>query len=194
MQEPLSRLPRTMTVAEFLGWPGDGSGRTFQLVDGELRAMSPGSATHGTIQSSLNRLIGNTLITSGTGCRIVTEPGVVTRIRSNLNLRVPDLGVTCTADAPGQHALPDPIVLIEVLSPGNKTDTWDNVWAYTTIPSVREIVVVHSTRVLAELLRRGTDGHWPEEPEQIGPDGTLHLDSIDFACQLPEVYSQTHLA
>jgi hypothetical protein len=25
-----------MTVAEFLDWPGDGSGRTFQLVDGEL--------------------------------------------------------------------------------------------------------------------------------------------------------------
>jgi Uma2 family endonuclease len=194
MQEPLSRLPRTMTVAEFLGWPGDGSGRTFQLVDGELRAMSPGSATHGTIQMTLGGLIRNALVGVGGRCRVVAEPGITTRIRASANLRVPDLGVTCTADAPGQHALPDPIVLIEVLSPGNKTDTWDNVWAYTTIPSVREIVIVHSTRVLAELLLRGTDGHWPAEPEQIGPDGTLHLDSIDFACRLPEVYAQTHLA
>ena len=54
--------------------------------------------------------------------------------------------------------------------------------------------MVHSTRVLAELLRRGADGHWPEEPEEIGPDGTLRLDSIGFACRLPEVYAQTHLA
>jgi Uma2 family endonuclease len=183
-----------MTVAEFLDWPGDGSGRTFQLVDGELRAMSPGSATHGTIQSSLSRLIGNALVASGSGCRIVTEPGVITSIRSDINLRVPDLGITRTADAPGQQALPDPIALIEVLSPGNAADTWDNVWAYTTIPSLSEIVVVHSTRVLAEVLRRGADGHWPEQPEQIGGDAALRLQSIAVAFPLHEAYAQTHLA
>ena len=49
MAETQRKLP-PMTVADFLDWPGDGSGRKFQLVDGELRGMSPGSATHGTIQ------------------------------------------------------------------------------------------------------------------------------------------------
>jgi hypothetical protein len=68
------------------------------------------------------------------------------------------------------------------------------VWAYTTIPSVREIAVVHSTRVLAEVLRRGADGHWPEDPEEINRDGTLRLDSIDFACPMRDVYAQTYLA
>ena len=194
MHDALRKLPQTMTVAEFLDWPGDGSGRTFQLVDGELRAMSPGSATHGTIQANLCRLIGNVLVASGTGYRIATEPGVITRIRSHLNMRVPDLGITRTPDAPGQQALPDPVALIEVLSPGNAADTWDNVWAYTTIPSVREIAVVHSTRVLAELLRRGADGHWPAEPEEIGADDTLRLESIGVAFPLREAYAQTHLA
>jgi Uma2 family endonuclease len=113
----------------------------------------------------------------------VTEPGVITRIRSHINLRVPDLAITLAPDAPGQQALPDPIALIEVLSPGNASDTWDNVWAYATMPSVREIVIVHSTRVLAEVLRRGTDGHWPEQPEQIGADDTLRLESS--AVRLP---------
>jgi len=194
MPTALRQLPRSMTVAQFLDWPGDGSGRTFQLVDGELRAMSPGSATHGTIQANLCRLIGNALVASGTGCRIVTEPGVITRIRPDINLRVPDLGVTRTADAPGQQALPDPIALIEVLSPGNAADTWDNVRAYTTIPSVREIAVVHSTRVLAEVLRRGEDGHWPQAPEQIAADDALRLESIGVAFALREAYAQTHLA
>ena len=194
----LSELAPTMTVAEFLAWPGDGTGRTFQLVDGEPRAMSPGSATHGTIQSNLSRLIGNLLVASNSasnsGCRIVTEPGVITRIRSDVNMRVPDLGVSCTADAPGQQALPDPILLIEVLSPSNTRETWDNVWSYATIPSVREIAVVHSTRVLVEMLRRGTDGHWPEGPEEVGPGGSLRLESIGFTCRLPDVYAQTYLA
>jgi Uma2 family endonuclease len=183
-----------MTVADFVAWPGDGSGRKFQLVDGELRAMSPGSATHGTIQMTLGRLIGNCLVEAGNRCRVVSEPAITTRVRANVNLRVPDLGVTCVADAPGQHAMPDPIVLIEILSPGNASDTWENVWSYTTIPSVREIVVVHSTRVLAELLRRDTEGNWPAEPEEVGSDGTLRLDSIGFACPLRAAYAQTHLA
>jgi Uma2 family endonuclease len=194
MPNALRQLPRSMTVAQFLDWPGDGSGRTFQLIDGELRAMSPGSATHGTIQANLCLLIGNALRASASGCRIVTEPGVITRLRPDINMRVPDLGVTRTADAPGQQALPDPIALIEVLSPGNAADTWDNVWAYTTIPSVREIAVVHSTRVLAEVLRRGEDGHWPVAPEQIGADGALRLESIGVAFVLREAYAQTHLA
>jgi Uma2 family endonuclease len=186
--------PEMMTVAEFLEWPGDGSGRKLQLVDGELQAMSPGSSTHGTIQTNLAYELRRHMIEQGSKCRVVTEPGVATRVRANINLRVPDLGVTCTPDAPGQQTLPDPVLLIEILSPGNTADTWDNVWSYTTIPSVREIAVVHSTRILVELLRRGSDGHWPAEPEEIGPGDTLQLASIAFSCPLSAVYAQTHLA
>jgi Uma2 family endonuclease len=183
-----------MTAADFLNWQGDGSGRKFQLVDGELRAMSPASVTRGRIQSKLDRLIGNWLEKAGAKCEVVTEPAVATRVRANINLRVPDLGVTCMPDAAGQQTLPDPILLIEILSPGNASATWENVWSYTTIPSVREIVIVYSTRVFAELLRRQAAGNWPEDPEEIGPEGTLRLDSIAFACPLHDVYAQTHLA
>jgi Uma2 family endonuclease len=179
-----------MTVAEFLDWPGDGTGRRFELVDGELRPMSPGSQTHGTIQSTLCRLIGNALDAAGSPCRIVCDPGVVTAIHAHINMRVPDLGITCEPDT-GDRALPDPVALIEILSPSNATDTWDNVWAYTTIASVREVVVVHSTRIEAELLRRGADGHWPE---QVDADGTLRFESIAFACPLRAAYARTHLA
>jgi hypothetical protein len=90
--------------------------------------------------------------------------------------------------------MPDPVALIEILSPSNATDTWDNVWAYTTIPSLREIAVVHSTRVKAELLRRSASGAWPTEPEQIDADDTLRLESIAFACPLRAAYARTHLA
>jgi Uma2 family endonuclease len=183
-----------MTVAEFLDWPGDGSGRRFQLVDGELRAMSAGSATHGTIQVTLGALIRHSLIGAGGKYRIAGEPGVITRTGSQASLRVPDLGITGAADAPGQRTLPNPTVLIEILSPSNVPDTWDDVRAYTTIQTVREILVVHSTRVLAEVLRRGADGQWPQETEKIRRGGTLRLDSVGFACPLLDVYAQTHLA
>ena len=67
----MSALPKPtlsrMTVAEFIDWPGDGSELKHQLIDGEIQAMAPASTTHGTIQVTLARLLGNHL--AGTGCR-----------------------------------------------------------------------------------------------------------------------------
>lgn len=185
--------PSRMTVAEFLDWPGDGMAKHHQLVDGEVRAMAPASATHGIIQATLAYLVTRRLIEANSPCRAVTEPAVVPRLRANSNLRVPDLGVTCSPNEAGQIVVPDPVLLVEILSPGNEADTRENVWAYASIPSVREILIVHSTRVAAELLRRRSDASWPEEPEEVGPGEKLRLDSIDLTCPLIDLYARTHL-
>jgi Uma2 family endonuclease len=187
------QTPELMTVTDFLDWPGDGSGRKFQLVDGELRAMSPGSATHAIIQANLAAAILRRLDETGSTCSVGTEPAIATRVRANSNLRVPDIGVTCSPNEPGHRTFPDPVLLIEVLSPGNQADTWDNVWAYTTIPTVEEILVVHSTRLLAQLLRRLPDGAWPAEPQQIEADEMLTLESVGLSSPLRQIYARTHL-
>ena len=174
-----------MSVADFLDWPGDGTAKRFQLVDGEPRAMAPASATHGIVQATLARLIAQRLVETGSRCVAATEPAVVPRIRANANLRVPDLGVTCSPVEPGQIELPDPVLLVEILSPGNEADTRENVWAYAT-PSVQEILVVHSTRIAAELLRRRPDRSWPEQPEEIDKEGTLRLESLGY-CSLQQL-------
>ena len=183
-----------MTVDDFVDWPGDGTAKRYQLVDGEPRAMAPDSATHGVIHATLTGLIANRLIETKSPFVAVTKPAVVPRLRANVNMRVPDIGVTCTPIERGQIELPDPVLLIEILSPGNESDTWENVWAYASIPSVQEILVVHSTRIGAALLRRQPDLSWPKEPDEIEPGGTLRLESIDFACLLAELYAGTHLA
>lgn len=188
------KVPPTMTADEFLAWPGDGEGGKYELVDGVLRLMSPASTTHGTIQSALAQSIGQHLDASGSPCRVVTEPAIATRVRAKLNMRVADLGVTCAPDAPGDVALPNPLLLIEVLSPGNAADTWDNVWAYAAIPSVMEIAVLHSTRIEAQVLRRQPDGAWPADPELVGPDDALRLASINLTIALRSVYAKTYLA
>lgn len=75
----------------------------------------------------------------------------------------------------------------------NKTETLTNVWAYATIPTVREILALHSVPVRAELLRRDDAGQWPKRPVVI-EDGTLELASIRFSVQLQSVYRGTRLA
>ena len=88
----------------------------------------------------------------------------------------------------------DPILLIEILSPSDEIETWANIWAYTTIPSVVEILVVSSTKIEAELLRHRDDGSWPEIPERIGAGDYMKLASIDFSIVLRAFYRTTALA
>ena len=82
--------------------------------------------------------------------------------------------------------------MVEILSPTNKTETWTNVWAYTTIPTVKETLILHSVRIRAELLRRDDQNQWPERP-LVNEDGALELASIGFSVPLRSVYRGTRL-
>ncbi len=186
--------PGHMSVAEFLAWDsGDRSGRLWQLCDGVPEAMAPPSENHGAIQSELGAMLRNHLLAHRPGCRVVTTPGIVPRIRSADNVRIPDLAVTCMPPR-GDRLTATPVLLVEVLSPSNADETWANVWSYTTIPSVEEILVISSSPVTAELLRRGTDGAWPAAAEQIGGKAELQLTSIGLAFALADAYRTTNLA
>jgi hypothetical protein len=71
--------------------------------------------------------------------------------------------------------------------------TPDNVWAYTTIPSVTEILLLDSVTVAGELLRRDASGAWPEEPLLIGAGDEVVLDSLGFRASLNDFYRTTNL-
>jgi Uma2 family endonuclease len=187
------RVPARMTVDEFLVWDAeDASGRRWQLIDGEPVLMAPAAQPHGAIQAELARLLGNHLTEHGSPCRVLTAPGIVPRVRANENFRVPDLGVTC-APPSREIMVEDPVLLIEILSPSNESETRANVWANTTIPSVREILLVRSTRMEAELLRRGEDGTWPKQATVIRSDENLSLTSVEFGVPLTAVYRTSGL-
>ncbi|MGH6795232.1 MAG: hypothetical protein ACREDH_08550, partial [Methylocella sp.] len=72
-------------------------------------------------------------------------------------------------------------------------ETWANAFASTTIPSVREIVVLRTVSIGAELLRRRADGSWPRTPEAIEAEN-LALESIGFKAPLAALYQTTRLA
>lgn len=183
-----------MTLDEFLAWDsGDYTGRRWQLVDGEPVAMAPARQNHGAIQSELARLLGNHLIEHGSSCRVITEPGIIPRVRASENWRIPDIGVTCMPPE-DEIEVRGAVLLIEILSPNNYAETRANVWAYATIPSVQEILVVNSVRVEAELLRRRDDGTWPEQPEAVPADADVILVSIGCAIPLTALYRTTSLA
>jgi Uma2 family endonuclease len=187
------KIPVRMTVAEFFAWSPP-TQEFWQLVDGVPQAMAPASVTHGAIQSELSGLIRNHLSEKTNPCRVITTPGVIPRIQSETNVRIPDLAVTCSGYAAEDSVLSDPVLVIEILSPSNQAETWANVWAYTTIPSVQEILIVKTASIGAEIIRRGADGLWPDRPSSIAAGGELTLESIGFTFPLAAAYRTTKLA
>jgi len=176
-----------MTVAEFLDWNPQGGDR-WELVDGTPQAAAPAAPRHGAIQSEVARLIGNHLAESSPTCRVIIEPGIQPKVRANLNARVPDMAVTCAAWNPDERLLRGPLVLIEILSPSNKAGTWANVWSYVTIPSVREILVLHTAEIRADLLRREDDGTWPDNPQVLQAGDIVALESIGLSAPIAAFY------
>jgi Uma2 family endonuclease len=193
MASAAKKVPALMTVDEFLDWPGDGSGRVFDLVDGVVRAQAAHSGEHGTIQTRVATLLTNYLDAHHPGCRVVTGGGVKPKLQAHWNFRIPDLIVTCARNTKSERSIVDPVIAIEILSPSNKAETWDNVRNYTTIPSVCEIIVIHSDRILADVLTRDANGHWPDNPLIVGPGAMVPLASIGFNVPIIDAYRGTYL-
>jgi Uma2 family endonuclease len=188
----LPKIPVRMTVGEFFVWDPP-SAQLWQLVDGEPQAMAPANRTHGAIQNELGSLIRNHLSENFSPCSVITTPGVIPRVQSDTNVRIPDLAVTCSSYDAEESVLTDPVLVIEILSPSNQAETWANVWAYTTIPSVQEILILKTVSISADLLRRNQDGSWPSHSLSIGT-GELTLKSIDLSVPLASVYRTSRLA
>ena len=187
----LAKVPVWMSLEQFLAW-NPGGEQLWQLVNGVPHQMAPPSTIHGALQSELARLIGNHLRAQGKGCRVLTTPGVILGVLSSTNMRVPDLAVTCSPLEARQSSVTDPILVIGILSPSNQAETRANVLAYSTIPSVQDILLVQSEFVGSELMRRGTDGTWPKNPTTI-ETGDILLNSIGMTLPLLDIYEGTPL-
>jgi Uma2 family endonuclease len=181
-----NQLPYLMTADEFLDWETpDGSDR-WELVDGIPRAMAPPSDRHALIHSETNRLLGNHLAERRPDCRI----GIGSGLRPNdYNVRIPDLTVACGPAATDGRLLTEPLVVIEILSPSNASDTWANVALYMTMPSTHEILVLRSDSFYADLLRRQPDGAWTRLT--LAGGDTVTLESIGFSVPLAAFYRTT---
>ena len=185
-----------MTTAEFHDWqpPASLADRRWELVDGEPVCMAPPSVDHGLIQGELYALLRNYLRDHHPHCRAIITPGVVPRFRSDTNVRIPDIGVAC-GPLKGSRILDDPILLAEVLSPSNENETRANAWAYTTIPSVQEILLISSTTVTGELYLRNPDGQWPARPVPLKRGTQLQLSSLrGMTLTFEAIYATSSLA
>ena len=174
---------KKMSLAEFLRWE-DGTDTRYELLAGTPVAMAPPAVAHGVLAIRLGARI-EAALRSRAGCIGQSEAGI--RPDWDDTCYVADLAVTCTPLEPGQQLLADPVLIVEILSPGTALyDRQTKVADYRRIPSVQEILLIDSTSVFAEILRRAGE-QWITELVQ-GRDATLSLASIGLSVPMAELY------
>ena len=181
---------KRMTLAEFLRWE-DGTDTRYELLAGFPVAMAPPAVAHGILALRLGSRI-DAALRSRPPCFGQSEAGIA-RPDRNDTCYVADLAVTCTPPERGQQLVQDPVLIVEVLSPGTAMyDRQTKVSDYRRIPSVQEILLIDSASIFAEVLRREGD-RWITEIVR-GPQATLSLASIGLTATMSDLYEGIDLA
>jgi len=192
-------MPKTgfLTVVEFMKLDLDDRYR-WELIDGEPVAHAAPKPAHGRIQARLSRFIGNRLdelnAAHGTDCLPVTEAGIPTPLDPDHNFRVADVAVTCEPHDPDDAFTRSPILLVEILSPGEEARQRAKLQMFAALPSVREILFVDSMSIRAELHRRNADGSWPPQPLVLSDGDILTLETVGLEVPLVSLYAGLNLS
>ena len=156
--------------------------------------MSPASRIHGVIQFNIARLLWEAKQAANLPLQVMTEGAIIPSITAQDNVRVPDVVVAPSDDAKGDQVAADPVVIVEILSPGNSATTRENVRACATLASVQEIVMVQSVRMGAEVYRRSDAGPWLPDATIVEPGGRLEVRSVGMNCPLEAVYADSWMS
>ena len=175
---------KRMTVAEFLRWE-DGTDTRYELLAGQPVAMAPPAPPHGFLAARLCARIEGAL-QSRRPCMVQIEVGIARPDRDD-TCYVADLAVTCKPPRSGEQLISDPVLIVEVLSPTTGLrDRHTKVADYRRILSVEEILLIDSTSIFAEVLRREGD-RWITEIVR-GPQAKFSLASIGLTATMSELY------
>lgn len=182
---------KRMSVDEFLVWD-DGTDTRYELIDGVPVAMAPTYGAHQIIAGNFARHLGNAL-DKRPPCHVRSEAGIL-KPSSFRNYFQADLAVTCSPHEPKQYATPNPVLIVEILSPSTENDDRKvKLPVYRSIPSVQEIVLIHSEQVYAEVHRRLDGGGRWQVDLLTEPEDVLSLDSVGYAQPLALLYANVVL-
>jgi len=176
--------PKLMTVTEFLEWD-DGTDTRYELIDGRPVAMAPVAPSHSVIVVNIAHELKSKLKPP---CYAGSESGIERPDRDDTFYEA-DVVVSCTAIKSGMAVIPDPLVVVEVLSPSTlEHDRGRKAYDYRRIESVQEIVLVSSEQRHVVIWRR-RGAKW--EVEDLIGDAALELEAVGISIPLPAIYADS---
>ena len=163
-------LPKErMKVGEFLAWSEAQPRGRYELVDGEIVAMSPERARHNLAKLQIAVALRSAVAAANLPCTVFTDG--ITVVIDDRNTREPDATVQCGVDVDLDSMIAAaPMIVVEVVSPtSERVDTEAKLVDYFSVPSIQHYltvfparrVIVHHRRddggILTRIVRDGDD-------------------------------------
>lgn len=159
-----------------------------EYYQGEVFAMSGGSVNHESIVGATHLEVGNFLRKKP--CRVFLS-NLRIQIEANGLFTYPDLSIFCEQLRPykgRKDTVTNPTVLIEVLSPSTQNyDRGDKFSLYRDLPSLKEYILISSTKVLIEHHLKQADDEWKLTIYRKKED-SLIIHSINFTTTVGAFY------
>lgn len=164
-----------------------------EYYDGHIITLPGTSLEHNTIEVNLVRRIGS--FPDDSNCRMLPSHMRVTT-PSHESYMYPDALIYCGKPAfeDGMfETLLNPVVVFEILSPSAKNrDKKRKFIFYREIPSLKEYIMIDSTKRSLIVVRRQPDDSWKFQ-DLDETDAALVIETIGFKLPLAEIYKGTGL-
>jgi Uma2 family endonuclease len=181
----MTALPKTrLTVDEYLAWAEQQPGR-FELLDGAVVAMSPEGAGHAERKAAVHAALLAAIRSRGLAYYALPD-GMTVRI-DDATAYEPDALVYCGKKLlPSAVEVPNPVVVVEVLSPSTRhIDPSAKLADYFRLPSIAHYLIVdpekpriiHHARAIDDTILT-----------RIVSDGTIRLDPPGLELAMPDIY------
>lgn len=154
----MNALPhRLMTVDEFLDWSEGQPGR-YELYAGQVYAISPERSEHAEVKFAVQTELKRAFEAAGLPCRMMPD-GMTVRVAKD-TAHEPDALVYCGPRLPkGSIEVPNPVIVIEVLSPSTRhIDASAKLAGYFQLRSVEHYLIIDPERRPTIHHRKLTDG------------------------------------
>jgi len=176
---------KLMSLDEFLAWEREQPER-YEYAGGVITMMTGASLRHATITMNLAFALRQVL--RGTGCRSFANDA---KVVAGVSVRYPDIAVTCQPVIGTDDTVPEPILVIEVISPSTeREDRGRKKFDYFATRSIRQYAIVEQGQRLVDLYTRAATG-WTNEIVEGG--AILRLSAIGVEISLDAIYEDTDL-
>ena len=158
MGRTLAKAPVIMSREEYRRWAEAQPRGRFERVGGEVVAMAPERAAHLRVKARVWQALDRAVRAAGVPCEALPD-GATVEVDDDTDYE-PDAVVNCGEPmADDVVAVPNPVVVVEVLSPSTRSvDTGAKLADYVRVPSIRHYLIVRADRRAVIHHRRRDDG------------------------------------
>ena len=180
---PLPALKPYLSVEDYLEGERDGDIR-YEYGAGEAYAMAGASDRHGLLAGSLYVLMHPQARKKH--CQLfMADMKVRIDDKRDSYFYYPDLVLVCDPnDRESAYYRRRPCLIVEIASPGTfRIDRREKLFAYRTLPSLREYVLVHQDEHRIEIFR------YPENQHEEYTSGAFSLTCLEMTLTVEDVYA-----